>query len=191
MESKWKLVNYVITHRSPPFTRSHANRCWIAETLFEMPQIVSSRKVHGTEPAEVPPFALLRPYKSNHLNDVSIGSTYNIPKALFGVFQSIAAGITLYRARGDQLDRFGYAAFGLSVAPYITMSAANLLGSVVCPEYPSMYLVHTTDMDLALRDPDAQFGGAVASLDTDAVGDAPFGPESSTRLRHIVNTVLG
>ncbi|KAK4458613.1 hypothetical protein QBC42DRAFT_349472 [Cladorrhinum samala] len=171
--------------------------CRITKTFSEMPSIVSNRTIHGVvklpkgyELAQVPASVRLRPYKGDNLGDVSIGSTYNILKALFGVFQSIVAGITLYRSRGDQLDRFGYAAFGLSVAPYITMSVANLLGSVLCPEYPAMYLVHTPDMDLALQDPDAQFEGVVASLDTDPTGDAPCELETEASLRQIVTTVI-
>ena len=44
--------------------------------------------------------------------------TYNIPKVLVGLCQAIWGAITLYRSRGDQIDRYGIAAFGLSVAPY-------------------------------------------------------------------------
>lgn len=54
--------------------------------------------------------------------------------------------ITLYRARGDQIQEFGYAAFGLTVAPYAFMSVMNIIASSLSPEYPAIFLVRTPMM---------------------------------------------
>jgi hypothetical protein len=51
-----------------------------------------------------------------------IGASYSLPKILIGLFQAVWAVVTLYKVRGDQLDLYGYAAFGLTVAPYAFMS---------------------------------------------------------------------
>ncbi|KAI8247765.1 hypothetical protein K4K53_001448 [Colletotrichum sp. SAR 10_77] len=55
---------------------------------------------------------------------------------------------TLYRTRGDQIERYGYAAFGLTVIPYAWMSLINLVGNAICPQYDKIYVVSSR----ALRD---------------------------------------
>lgn len=68
---------------------------------------------------------------------------YNVLKILASVAQTVIATVTLYETRGDQIDRYGYAAFGLTVTPYAMMSLVNLLGHSLCPEYETMYFVET------------------------------------------------
>jgi hypothetical protein len=79
----------------------------------------------------------------------------------------VTGPITLYRARGDQvgehglydineltplqLERYGYAAFGLTVIPYVTMSLVNLIAHLATPHYSAMYLVHSPEMDEAIE----------------------------------------
>ena len=48
--------------------------------------------------------------------------------------QAVWAIITLYRARADQIQEFGCAAFGLTVAPYAFMSVMNIIGSLLNQE---------------------------------------------------------
>ena len=63
----------------------------------------------------------------------------------------------------QQIDRYGYGAFGLSVVPYVFMSVVNIVASLLSPEFPTMYLVHTPDMDNA-RSKGGSFEGLVGSL---------------------------
>ena len=42
--------------------------------------------------------------------DTELCSSYNVPKAIIAFVQTIYASITLYQARGDQIQRYGYAA---------------------------------------------------------------------------------
>lgn len=72
---------------------------------------------------------------------ISVSASYNTPQAFAAVLQAIFAALTLYHAYGHQIDRFGYAAFGLTVVPYAIMSLLNLIANLVCPTYPAMYLV--------------------------------------------------
>lgn len=81
----------------------------------------------------------------------TIASNYNLVKTLVAFVQTLYAASTLYRARGNQIDTFGYAAFGLTVTPYIMMSIMNLCASLLCPEYTSMLLVESVDMREARR----------------------------------------
>lgn len=96
-----------------------------------------------------------------------LGVDYSIPKMLLGLLQVIWGSMTLYKARGDQLDLYGYAAFGLSVTPYVMMSIANIAANFFMPQYPAMFLVHTPDMDEARKD-QGEFVGVLAAVDTEA-----------------------
>lgn len=95
-----------------------------------------------------------------------IGSSYSIPKVLIGLFQAVWAIVTLYEVRGDQLELYGYAAFGLTVAPYAFMSIINIIANLATPEYSTMFLVHTPDLDEA-REAGGKFLGLVAAVDVD------------------------
>lgn len=68
--------------------------------------------------------------------------------ASYSAFQGIAAvaqllfGLsTIYTTAGPQVNRYGYAAFGLTVIPYAIMSLVNLLASVATPAYSATYVV--------------------------------------------------
>ena len=78
-----------------------------------------------------------------------LASSYNAVKLIIGLVQAIWAVITLYRARGNQIDEYGYAAFGLTVAPYAWMSFVNVIATLSCPNYPAMFMIRTGAMDQA------------------------------------------
>jgi hypothetical protein len=91
---------------------------------------------------------------SDTINDffnspADIATTYSFPKVLISLIQAIWAITALYRARGDQIEEYGYAAFGLTVAPYAWMSILNTVANLVTPEYPTLLLVRTPIMDEA------------------------------------------
>lgn len=99
--------------------------------------------------------------------EIELSSNYNLPKCLVAIFQTLYASATLYETRGDQIQRYGYAAFGLTVAPYLVMSIINLLGTMLTPDYPCVYLVRSEIMDEASRREGARFEGMVATLGSD------------------------
>ncbi|KAM7196255.1 hypothetical protein V8F20_007095 [Naviculisporaceae sp. PSN 640] len=76
-----------------------------------------------------------------------ISYSYNLVKIAVSVGQLSFACFTLYRIRGDQITRFGYAAFSLTVVQYAWMSFLNLLGNMMRPEYPTMFLVESESLD--------------------------------------------
>lgn len=57
-----------------------------------------------------------------------------IAQILYGTFQ-------LYQSSGPQIHKAGYAAYQLTVIPYILMSLINLLASLCEPEFPAIFLV--------------------------------------------------
>jgi hypothetical protein len=103
-----------------------------------------SRYIHGSHKlppgyclAVVPASAEFESH-TDSAKDITISSNYNLVKILVSGGQSLFSSITLYRSRGDQIDRYGFAAFGLTVAPYALMAIVNLLGSMMVPSYPTM-----------------------------------------------------
>ncbi|TQN74048.1 hypothetical protein CSHISOI_01376 [Colletotrichum shisoi] len=164
----------------------------------------SSRTIHGTCVlpkgfilVEVPVGTPLMPPPgsgASHLDrsNIQLGSTYNIPKALFALGQAAWGITTVYRTQGDQLDRYGYAAFGVTVAPYAFMSLVNLIALIVTPEYNCIYLVHTPDLDKARRR-GGRFCGMVASVDLDSIKEPlrTFWPSQAAHTSYFaVTTVL-
>ena len=95
--------------------------------------------------------------------DTELCSSYNVPKAIIAIVQTIYASITLYRARGDQIQRYGYAAFGLTVLPYLIMSIMNLFATSLLPDYPSLYIVRSFELDEAIT-AGGQVDGAVGRI---------------------------
>lgn len=79
----------------------------------------------------------------------TICSNYNWVHALVGLFQAGSAGLTLYRSRGRQIEHYGYAAFGLTVIPYLIMSMINLISQMATAEYPLYYMVSSSEMEEA------------------------------------------
>lgn len=100
-------------------------------------------------------------------------SSYNVPKAIIAVLQAIYASITLYRARGDQIQRYGYAAFGLTVLPYLIMSIMNLFATSLLPDYSTLYIVRSLESDEAIT-AGAQVDGAVGRIVQSTIEDDMF-----------------
>ncbi|KAK5652336.1 hypothetical protein OQA88_10528 [Cercophora sp. LCS_1] len=80
--------------------------------------------------------------KINH-SAVLLSSSHNLLKLVISLLQSMWAVITIYRARGDQIQQYGYAAFGLTVAPYATMSIVNTIANMLTPEYATTFVLRT------------------------------------------------
>ena len=51
-----------------------------------------------------------------------MGRSAEVASAVVAIAQVIFSSITIYRARGDQIEKYGYAAYGLSAYPYALMS---------------------------------------------------------------------
>jgi hypothetical protein len=83
------------------------------------------------------------------ITDIDISCNYSVIKPLAGIAQIIYGSFELYQARGDQISRFGYAAYSLTIMPYILMSFLNLAAALCQPEYPYLYMVnHRVSQDL-------------------------------------------
>ena len=108
-------------------------------------------------------------------------SFYSASKGLIAVIQLVFASYTVYRTKGDQLSRYGYAAFGLTVAPYLIMSFVNLLSSLLTPDYSHMYLVSSDVMEEA-RNHGGHFEGEIGHLDTQQQRQPANDPDAPEQL---------
>ena len=101
--------------------------------------------------------------ENGHTTVTEMSCSFNPSKALIAIFQTVYASLTLYQTRGSQLQRYGYASFGLTVAPYLVMSILNFISNILTPDYNTMYLVDSDIMDEATRR-GGRFEGTVGSL---------------------------
>lgn len=75
----------------------------------------------------------------------------------------VAACITLKSTIGNQVERFGYAAYGLSVFPYALMSAVNVICSAIVGDFTSGYMLRTPILQEAERR-GAVFDGSIGRV---------------------------
>ena len=106
---------------------------------------------------------------SRHVNlKTDLTHSYSILGAVGAIIQIAFAVVTLYRTRGDQVQRFGYAAYGLTVISYAIMSIINLIGNAMTPDYSSIYMVWSEVMAEA-EARGGRFDGTVGMIDPGAV----------------------
>lgn len=79
------------------------------------------------------------------IGDCGIGSNYSVVKVVAAIAQIVYGSFQLYQTGDKQIKRFGYAAYQLTIIPYIIMSLINLLASLCEPEFPAMLLVTCVD----------------------------------------------
>lgn len=144
--------------------------------------IVESRVVHGMRKiptgyqlAILPYNAVVEPnIDTNHqdssvpralyrTSEISVSSSYNAVKTIVSIAQVVFSSVTLYNARGDQLRQYGYAAFSLTVVPYLVMSIVNLLGNLSTADFPAIYLVHSPELDEA-KAQGGEFDGVIGTV---------------------------
>jgi hypothetical protein len=111
--------------------------------------------------------------------DIRVGRSKNMVKGFASVVRLIFASITLYRTRGSQLERYGYAAFGLSVFPYALMPFVNLVvvTQAIIGEYSTLFVLRTAISDEAKR-----CGGKISG----EMGTLPEVTQSSNAVESLV-----
>ena len=102
-----------------------------------------------------------------------ISSSYNAVKILIAVFRTLYPSSILYRSREDQLNRYGYAAFSLTMVPYAIMSVVSLIGALVTPSYPNLYLVRSKAYwEIGNRHP-GNFDGTIGEIKNETPYESP------------------
>ncbi|TGO34974.1 hypothetical protein BHYA_0175g00270 [Botrytis hyacinthi] len=114
----------------------------------------------------VPPYMAIDPRHtaSSIGSSMAISSQFSALQVLWSIAQTCIGSYTLYQSRGSQLEIYGYAAFGLTVIPYVIASIINLLASLVSRQYDNVFLVHSSIMDEAINR-GAVVDGVVGSID--------------------------
>lgn len=135
----------------------------------------SKRQIHGAmqklpsgyKYTLVPPTAVVTgifPTPTTSSTSTHLAQSRDFVKVLVALFQLAYSSWTLYEARGDQIERFGYVAFSLTVAPYAVMSVINLMGGLLAPVYPAVFLIHSDVMDEIEHRYGRFFDGTVGTL---------------------------
>ena len=96
--------------------------------------------------------------------EIRISRSRSVLKMATSIVQLILSTVTIYRTRGSQLDRYGYAAFGLSVFPYAFMSLVNLICIGIVGDYPSLCVMRTPLLDEAEGRGGTRTSGEVGTL---------------------------
>lgn len=82
-------------------------------------------------------------------------------QAFIGIAQAFWAIITIYQARGDQIQLYIYAAFGLTFVPYAFMSVVNAIANLLTPQYATIFVIRTPEMTEAEQRGKAYFRDAL------------------------------
>jgi len=174
------LFNRIVTLELSRFVTLELSRDTVVHGKCSLPEgyilvrVPANALISVKRPADSPP-------QSNHVfynQDAKLVSTYNIPKLIISLVQAIWAISTLYQARGNQINQYGYAAFGLTVTPYAFMSVLNIIANILNPEYPAVYLIRTPLMD------EAEINGGRFQGEIQIEPDSE--PEKSTALRQTI-----
>jgi hypothetical protein len=168
------------------------DNCYV-NGLKHIPKNYRLMEVPGNAPLrwgkERPDDIAARDWQKKIIRKGFLASSYNIPKVLISLIQAVWAIVTLYRARGNQIDTYGYTAFGLTVAPYAFMSIINIFANLVMPEYPAVFLVHTPDLDDAIRD-GAVVEGVIGAVDMSRIPNKVIIEDVTDGWRYTITTLL-
>jgi len=104
------------------------------------------------------------------LEVIQLARSCSWSKMAVSILQLIYACITLYRTRGNQIERYGYAAFGFSVFPFALMSFCNFICVGPVGEYPCIFALKSAIMNEA-ESHKGKFIGAVGSGETIPAGN--------------------
>jgi hypothetical protein len=104
---------------------------------------------HSLHMQVVPPEFMVVSVCPTRTCKVELSCSNSMAKCATAVVQVGFACYTVYRTRSNQVEDYGYAAFGLTVIPYAIMSLLNLTANLLTPEYPTLFMVHSDYMDVA------------------------------------------
>ena len=96
--------------------------------------------------------------------ETKISRSHSLLKMAVSVVQLVLSSFTVYRTRGPQIERYGYASFGLSTIPYAFMSFLNLICVGCTGQYPYLFMLHTQTLEEARGRTGAEIFGAVGIL---------------------------
>lgn len=83
----------------------------------------------------------VQPLAESGSTALMLSCNYSILQAVAAILQIVYGSLELYEASKRQIPKFGYAAYSLTVIPYVIMSLTNLLATLCEPQYPALFLV--------------------------------------------------
>jgi hypothetical protein len=113
--------------------------------------LVDSTSTLSSNAPDIPLLRSLYRIFASPVSTPKLSSSFNLVKGMVALLQLLYASFTLYRTNDGQVNRYGFAAPGLTVLPYAVMSALNIMANLVAPHYPTLYLVRSKVMEEAER----------------------------------------
>lgn len=95
----------------------------------------------ATRLVAVPWNSAVTPILSDGPATFDLAYNYSVIKIIAAISQVLYGTFQLYQSSGPQIKKGGYAAYQLTIIPYILMSLINLLASLCEPEFPALFLV--------------------------------------------------
>ena len=126
--------------------------------------LVDSTPVLSSNVPDIPLLRSLYHIFASPVSTPKLSSSFNLVREIVALLQSLYASFTLYRTNGGQVNRYGFAAPGLTVLPYAIMSALNIMANLIAPHYPTLYLVRSEVMEEAERRTGLPFQYAVGKV---------------------------
>lgn len=123
-----------------------------------------------------------------HVSSIDTGvlelcNPYNFLKSAASVIQLTFAAVTLYETRGDQINKYVYAAFGLTMIPYDVMSFVNFIANMLTPDCPALYMVRS-DIMSEVEARGANFDGTIGFVAVEERGEV----ENNMRVVDVTDT---
>lgn len=124
--------------------------------LGSLPAGYGIQRCQGTPPLQV----------HRRPNDWKVSGDHKATENVIALAQIMFATVSVYKSRGDQFERYGYAAFSLTVLPFAVMSFANLVANILSLDYARLYLVETPEL-IEAQKRGAIVMGVVGELETE------------------------
>jgi hypothetical protein len=141
--------------------------------LDSLPQGYGIQRCQGTPTLQI----------QQRRTDTKVAGEHRTAESVIALAQIIFATVSLYRSRGDQFTRYGFAAFSLTVLPFAVMSFANLVANILSLDYTKLYLVETLEL-LEAQQRGTIVTGVVGRLQTE------MRPTSEVSFKREGNTLL-
>ena len=116
---------------------------------------LTTRNIHGVVPPSLPEGYALQILPGNiHVSSTSTDAKLKTTTSC-NVIRSFIASVPLFvlcsnfYINSSQLNKYGYAAYGLTVIAYSIMSTVSLIANILVPTYASLYIVRSEVMDEA------------------------------------------
>ena len=148
------------------YNRSNFNDRPLVEVPYRYHVASTIEQSSGYELVHIPIDLQVRPCGNTLVKSkyqMTLSANHSFSRTAISIFQVFYSCTMIYQTKGDQLDRYSWGAFGLTVLPYAIMSVLNLVANTITPVYPTLQLVSSDVLDES-RKRGATYGAVAGEL---------------------------